>query len=89
MEHVHHYRNVPDLCLHRRSSIVENRETERKRDECFTNRFHSLPLGLQMPNILTFTKLILNTSFVIELKQMRKMDYEKIKAEIKQLDIVR
>lgn len=69
-----------DFCLHsgRRPSIVENRETEEETSVLLT-RFHSPAFGLQMPNIMLVTKLILNTSFVTELKQMRKMDYEKIK----------
>lgn len=56
--------------------------TERQREKetsVLLTRFHSPAFGLQMPNIMLVTKLILNTSFVIELKQMRKMDYEKIK----------
>lgn len=56
--------------------------TERQREKetsVLLTRFHSPAFRLQMPNIMLVTKLILNTSFVIELKQMRKMDYEKIK----------
>lgn len=54
------------------------RQTEKETSVLLT-RFHSPAFGLQMPNIMLVTKLILNASSVTELKQIRKMDYEKIK----------
>ena len=54
------------------------RQTEKEMSVLLT-QFHSPAFGLQMHNIMLVTKLILNASFVTELKQMRKMDYEKIK----------